>query len=858
MNNCSRNILLAGASLISLTATNTAFAAVAAPEPDSPVTEVETVIVTGTRTTGMKAVDSPAPITVLGADLLKKTGQPDLIQALAQNVPSFNAQAFGGDTAALTLSAKLRGVSPNHALVLLNGKRRHGTANLAILGGAYQGGAAADLNFIPLASVDHVEVLLEGAAAQYGTDAIAGVINIIQKRATSGGEVIINGGGYMDGGGTTGDFTANIGIAPTEKSYLNLTGETKYHGYSFRGAYDPRVVDSVYNAGATNSPAKSYPQVTGAAGWPYLNRISGDAQYRQTVLAYNGGVELTPDVELYSFGTIGRKWSAAHENYRLPNVVKGKMATDIPFPLGFDPKESITETDYAVTGGFSGKTADWNWDLSSTYGKDDDSVNVLNTANASLYADSSTTTAVGYSPKNIHAGGFVNTQWSNTLDVTHDFDVGLAGPLTFAAGGEYRKETYEITAGDKATYYGGGSQSYFGFAPVNAGKHKRNNKAVYADLALSPITPLKLDAAVRYEDFSDFGDTTVAKLTGRYDFSPAIALRGTVSTGFRAPTLAEEYYSGINVSPSSISGQLAPNSPGASLLGINGLKPEKSTNYSVGFVTHLAPKLTMTLDAYQITIKNRIVSSGTLYGENVITVGGVKVDNPGTAISPAVVAALAANGTNVDASIRSNATYSVGANLFVNGLDTRTKGVDFVGTYYTDFDTWGRVDWSLSGSYNSTKVIKIGATPTLLLSRTTTPVQLFDAIAISNLEDTTPKFKVIAGGAWTLDKWNVNLKETFYGKTSNLTSDSGSSALMKTTIKTAMITDLDVSYTVLPSVKLTVGANNLLNYYPNRINGLLRQHLLQNNSNGYVTQFPSFSPFGINGGYYYGKITYTF
>jgi iron complex outermembrane receptor protein len=320
--------------------------------------------------------------------------------------------------------------------------------------------------------------------------------------------------------------------------------------------------------------------------------------------------------------------------------------------------------------------------------------------------------------------------------------------MTFAAGAEYRKETYEITAGEPATYYGGGSQSYFGFAPVNAGKHKRNNKAVYVDLAVSPIEALKLDAAVRYEDFSDFGDTTVAKLTGRYDFSPAIAVRGTVSTGFRAPTLAESYYSGINVSPSSISGQLPPNSPGASLLGINGLKPEKSDNFSIGLVTHLAPKLTMTLDAYQITIKNRIVSSGTLYGENVVTVGGVKVTNG--IVSPAVIAALAANGVNVDPSIRTNATYSVGANMFVNGLDTRTTRRRF------------RLD--LLQRFRRLGPGRLVAERQLQQDRSdqdrTEPVgpgsdaELFDAISIANLEDTSPKYKIIAGGYWTVGKFS--------------------------------------------------------------------------------------------------------
>ena len=210
----------------------------AAGDETAPADETkDVIIVTGTRLTGLSAADSPAPIQVLDIGTLEDVGHPDLLKALALAVPSFNAQAFGGDMANMTLSAKLRGVSPNHTLVLLNGKRRHGTANLAVLGGPYQGGAAADLNFIPLASVDHVEVLLEGAAAQYGSDAIAGVINIIQKQSDSGGQIAISGGEYFDGGGTTGDITANIGMKPTENSYLNLTAEAKYHDFSFSATW---------------------------------------------------------------------------------------------------------------------------------------------------------------------------------------------------------------------------------------------------------------------------------------------------------------------------------------------------------------------------------------------------------------------------------------------------------------------------------------------------------------------------------------------------------------------------------------------------------------------------------------------
>src|SRR4051812_1155383 len=205
---------------------------------------IDAVIVTGTRTTGLRAVDSPAPVQVLGNDLFSRTGQPNLIQSLAQNVPSIQAQSFGSDTAAFNLSFKLRGLSPNHTLVLINGKRRHGIANVAVSGGAFGGNAAADISLIPTAAIDHVEVLQEGAAAQYGTDAIAGVVNIFLKKASGGGQVSVTGGQYFDGGGRQGELSANIGIEPIDKAYLNLTAVARYHGFSFRGDLDPRVVST--------------------------------------------------------------------------------------------------------------------------------------------------------------------------------------------------------------------------------------------------------------------------------------------------------------------------------------------------------------------------------------------------------------------------------------------------------------------------------------------------------------------------------------------------------------------------------------------------------------------------------------
>ncbi len=639
-----------------------------ADEPQPPASGQDIIIVTGTRTTGMTAEDSPAPVVVLDASSLESTGQPDLRVALSQNVPSFTAQAFGGDTAALTLSAKLRGLSPNHALILLNGKRRHGTSNLAVLGGGFQGNASADLSFIPSGSIERVEVLLDGAAAQYGSDAIAGVINIIQKKSDAGGVISLDGGQYFDGGGQTYHVSANTGWAPFEGAYMNLTYDTKFRDDSFRGDFDPRVVNGPWNAGATNSPARSYPQVTTASDWPYLNRIAGDPQIKTDVFSFNGGYEFSDELEFYTFGSYGFKKGEAHENYRLPNVVTGKAVdgagnrTDVPFPLGFDPRQGSVEQDYAIGAGFKGGFGAFNWDFGSVYGEDKVKITVLNTANADYYRDTSVlataTTAYkpGYTPRDIYAGSFNSTQWTTTFDGSYAMDVGFADPITLAAGAEYRVDGYKLGAGNPISYYKGGSQSYYGFAPTDASDNERESYSVYFDVAANPIPELTLDAAVRFEDYSDFGDTTIGKLTARYDFSDAFAIRGTASTGFRAPTLAEGYYSGINVGPTSISGQLAPNSPGAALLGSTGLSPEESTNLSAGFVAYPMPDLSVTLDAYQIEIENRILGSGSLTGAT--SAAGANVTR-----LPRVVDAIAANGVQIDPTIYTNASWSIGASF---------------------------------------------------------------------------------------------------------------------------------------------------------------------------------------------------
>lgn len=824
------------------------------------------IVITGTRTSGFTAADSPAPIVVLDNESLEATGQPDLRIALSQNIPSFTAQAFGGDAAALTLSAKLRGLSPNHALVLINGKRRHGTSSLAVLAGAFQGGAGADFSFIPSGSIDHVEVLLDGAAAQYGTDAIAGVINIIQKTKDSGGSISIDGGQYFDGGGESAHISANAGWAPFENAYMNLTYDTKFRDDSFRGDFDPRVVNGPWNAGAVNSPARSYPQVVTNPEWPYVNRIPGDPQIKVDNFNFNGGWEISEAVEFYTFGSYGFKKAQAHENYRLPNVVTGKAVdgagnrTDIPFPLGFDPRMESVEQDYSYAGGFRGGSGPFTWDFGSVYGEDKIKITVVNTANADYYRDTSVLATAttpykpGYTPRDIYAGAFESRQWSTTFDGAYELDVGWAEPLVLAAGAEYRIDGYKLSAGDPISYYKGGSQSYYGFAPTDASDNERDNYGVYFEVDMTPIEALKIAAAVRFEDYSDFGDTTIGKLTARYDFNDMIAVRGTVSTGFRAPTLAEGYYSGINVSPSTISGQLAPNSPGAALLGSTGLSPEESKNYSVGFVAHPAPRLSITFDAYQIDIDNRIIGSSGLTGDASAT---------NVTKLPRVVQAIAANGVQIDPSIYSNASWSIGASFFTNGIDTETRGADLVATYATDFGSFGSVDWTLSANYTEQHVTRIAAPPAALIAGAIVPPggtipALYNSVTAYNFENSSPTFRAHLGARWEIGKYTISFTETVNGPARLIAQAPRTALFYAVELDTTLTTDLEISYDVTDNVKVSIGADNLLNEYPAQIPDWVRAEQLGLNSNTYVTKYSTLSPYGINGGYYYGRLAYSF
>ena len=808
-----------------------------AADPSAAVSEV---IVTGTRVTGVKAEDSAAPIQVVGAAALKRVGQPDLIQALSQNLPSFNAEGYAADTAALTLSAALRGLNPNDTLVLVNGKRRHPTANLHVDPSSFQGAATADLSFIPVGAIDHIEVLTDGAAAQYGSDAIAGVVNIILKDANHGGTASVTGGQYYEGDGDTAAWSVNKGFELGDKGFFNTTLEQRYHGFSRQGGADRRVfnLNGTLAAGINPIDAAGLP---GASGSPNVNTIYGDTESNTYDAFYNAGYDLGDGLEAYSTGSFGHRKASAYENYRLPSKVTRTVngVTTVPFPQGFSPREQLVEDDYALTFGIRGDLADWHWDLSTTYGRDKDDISTINSANASLYADT------GQTPRNFYDGAFTSSEWTTTLDIDRSFDVGMAAPMNLAFGYENRQNKFTIAQGDPLSTYKEGGQSYPGFQATDAATHSRSNNAGYVDVALTPISGLKVDLAGRYEDYSDFGSDTVGKLTARYDFNPQIAIRGTISNGFRAPTLAEEYYSATNVAPTFAVVQLPANSPAAQLAGFSHLSPEKSTNYSVGFIGHPMEGMQVTLDAYQIDITNRIVATGTLLGLN-----------NGTVVSQGVLNAIAAHGNVLDPGV----TY-VGISVFTNGANTRTQGVEFTGNYASDFGDMGHVDWSVGINYNQTTITKQNPLPAAVTSVAIGQTVLLGPNAVDTLTTAVPREKVVLGAFWTMGKWSANLRDTVYGESSERYSlDGTGNGGVDTKIPVTSITDLEIDYAIREDLKFALGANNLFDHrppsMPNVPNG--SGGVRPADGNNVYGEPLQYSPFGINGGYYYGRLTFTF
>ncbi len=879
--------------------------------------EISEVLVTGTRRSGMAVSDSPAPVQLVNAEMLAESGAPDLMNAIATQVPSFNAEQRGTDMASQTLTASMRALSPNHALVLINGKRRHITSNV----NAGSGAAATDLSYIPSSAINHLEVLTDGAAALYGSDAIAGVINVILKDDYTGGSVRTNVSEYTDGGGYTTNIQGNYGFG-NEVAYANVSLELEERETVTRSVvYGPAVcvanaaecldrinngtpsgysVSSAYRTYLTRDAAMAqHPE------YPAMNHVGDPPAIRRIASFFNAGYHINEDMELYSFGSIGRKEAESLETYRRPSQDGGFDANgdgdrnDITadgtpeaminkYAFGFNPYEESKEKDFSLTLGLTGDADDWLWDLATVYGKNEMDVYTTNSMNFTLWNET------GASQEDFYDGGYWASQWTTSLDLSKEYEIGLAAPMTFATGLEYRKDEYGIDPGEPASYYGAGASSFPGYNPsTNTGSYDRNSYATFLNFVLVPTNEWLVDLAVRYEDYSDFGNETVGKITTRYDFTDSFAVRATASTGFRAPTLGEGFYSAVNVGPTSASPQLQPNSAAAADLGFGaGLQPETSKNFSVGLVFTPFRGLTTTIDAYEITISDRVqrgsFSFSTGQGTNTVTgrtsgsYNSLLPDpadtngdgTPDASYNEALGRALvdfgyigvwndpAAPGGSLDSSARA----SISVAIFNNALDTRTSGVDWVTTYNTGFD-WGSIDWTLAANYNRTEVLNAKEAPASLGGAT-----MYGASTLANLETDSPKYRVNLGARVNFGDFTLNVRESVYGPQYSLASASsyplavreqldlvtlGGGLYYKNEIDTMAMTSVELTYSATDALSISVGMDNVFNEYPDKTPSAIwdyNEERYANTSREYLTG----SPVGFFGSRWFAKLGYNF
>ena len=868
-----RNLLLATLSTLALTAPAHAqeepVTVPSAPEQaaQSETSVDQTIVVTGTRRTDRTVADSPVPVDVLSADDLSQTGYTEINRALAQEVPSFNfPQPAITDGTDVIRPATLRGLWPDHTLVLINGKRRHTSALLNINGSVGRGAAAVDTNLIPTIALSRVEILRDGAAAQYGSDAIGGVINFQLRSAREGGRATATYGQYftrVEGVQTYDGVQVGPGntpvLAPDGTLALNYTGDDRKRRdgetLTIAGVIGlPIAAEGSFNVAAefqdrndTNrtgaDPRRQFNLIGGALDPRELtfNRFShryGDPETRDTKLFANFEVPIGVDAEFYSFATYNDRQGESAGFYRLASDARNVPAI---YPEGFLPLIVTDTDDYAGTIGFRGTLWGWRADGSAQYGRDRVDFTIENSLNRSFGAASQT---------EFDSGGLIYGQTLFNWDFSRDLALGFADKTALSLGAEYRRESFDIRPGEPASYESGpaggaaGAQVFPGFRPTIAGQrvdreHKRNNKSLYAEVDSDISRTFNLQLALRYEDYSDFGSDLNWKVASRLEPADGFALRGSISTGFRAPSLQQQFYAAQatnNVGGVLLETVTLPvDNPAALALGSSPLEPESSRNYSAGLVVTALPRLNITVDAYQVDIDDRIVVT-----ENLGAFG--------TAAQQAAVRAIltAAGFPTVTA-----------ARFFINGIDTRTRGLDLVATYRPSLD-FARVSLTGGLNLNKTKITRQAAAPGPLAA--IPDLVLFGRRESKRLTHGQPRNKLNFSADVERDWLGGTLRVTRYGKVLAADNDPFNDVPMSPKI----ITDLELRVSPFGErATFALGGNNIFDVYPDNVprgrmidpaTGLERNQGVTN----YVTPFSAFSPFGFNGRYLYGRLSVNF
>ena len=829
-----------------------------AAESDS--ADAGTIIVTGVRGAPRTVAESPAPIDVIGADKLQTTGSAEFGEALSKLLPSLNFGSTNAGVFSIGRPVTNRGLSPGYTLVLVDGKRRHNGAFLNNSPTDTSGVNPVDLDFIPTSAIDRIEVLKDSAAAQYGTDAIAGVINIqLAKKEGLSGDftygTLYGANGSPDSWKGSIRYGTKIGDAG---GFLTISGDIRKRGGAWwnlpatdtnlYGLPAGRTIDQVIaTSGLTRAQVEANIAAANArnAQWSRDGAHNGDPQIKAFNLSYNAELPVTDHVTFYSFGTYGERDAQIGNNFRRPNGTANFTAL---FPDGYYPLNNIAENDFQFVGGLRGTLIGWDYDVSSSFGRNYSH----QFSKLSIRPSLGPTGPTQWS----NLANFEFRQWTHNIDLHRSVDIGLAKPLEISIGGEYRLDRFRTFAGDPLAYlpatysFKPGDQQYdwnvgraaspvvqgaIVLSPADEADIGRKVYAGYVDLGLYPTDAWYVGAAVRAEHYSDGSGSPVGlKLNSRYEVTPTLAIRGTVGTGFRAPSLTQIGYAQTDGRTSlffnAATGQtelrptvaklVTADSTIGQLLGAKPLKAEKSWNAGLGFVFTPTTALSITLDGYYIRIKDRIERTGRLFG-------------------PGISAILAANGL---ADIEQ-------AEYFINAADTETKGFDLVADYSRTLGDFGKIGATLAFNYSRTKVTDVVATPSQLFAANGGSLLgagsvFFGGDKIGELEVLQPHTKLVSTLNWSKGNFGLSVTATRYGKYTQRTA-AGDDRHFGAKI----ITDASVSAKVTDFATLSVGATNLFDVRP-ETNGPGSPQTGQ----GYYGP----SPFNPAGGYYYGRIALAF
>jgi iron complex outermembrane receptor protein len=761
-------------------------------------TRLGTVLVTGTRGTARTVLDSPVPVDVLTAEDLKSAGASsgELGQALQTLLPSFSfprqSNSGGADH---VRAAQLRGMSPDQVLVLVNGKRRHTSALVNDSSKIGRGTAPVDFNSIPVSAIKRIEVLRDGAGAQYGSDAIAGVINIILDDAPEGGEVSTTYGAYHTHQDAIGKTTTDGQNSVTTAKIGTRLGE---EGGFIRGGTEYKDRDPTNRAG-----------FDGFADTPgQRNYVMGDGIARDVNAWFNGELPLAGG-KAYTFGTYNERHTTGAEFYRYP------YEQPQFYPNGYLPQSIGDNQDISATAGYKGLIGDdWDFDSSITHGRNTFDSATRRTLNVSLGDDS---------PTRFDTGEYELRQTTANLDFTRELRLADRS-FVLALGGEYRYENYLTHAGDQASYVGTGADGANGLRPSEEVDLDRNVFGTYAEVSGDLTDRLFVDAATRWEHYDDAGSKLTGKLSGRYRLTDQWALRGAVSNNFRAPSLAQvgfqnttsNFGTGGTLTDIRV---LSVNDPIARALGAEKLDPETSKNFSLGVTAQLSERFDASLDVFRIDVKDRVTLSqriGSDAMEQFIN------DNFGVA-----------------------GVHDV--NFFTNAADTRTDGAELVLNYHQPFYE-GQLGVTTAYTYNHTKVTSTKGTPSQLSALGIGNDALVGVEERNTLTDAAPKDRFMVSANWNSQHWGLLGRLTRQGETTRVF-DFGDSQ-PEQTYGAVWQLDAEVQYKFTPKFDVALGGNNLTDQYPDRSNSQINY--------GGNLPYDVLSPIGTNGAYYYARVTYGF